>query len=417
MQNDPGDPGLIPPQFRNDDPAERVWPPIGPANARREVQPPNEESVSPPSAAPSADRHQLSWVGVGAIALLSALVGGLLAGATVAFFTRGDSDSGQAAPGTTQAVTVEQTSAIAEAAANARPSVVRITSTKRSGQTTEQDVGSGVVLDTDGHILTNAHVVLNTSSLKVTFADGSERSAVMVGHDFPFTDVAVIQVGLGKLTPLPAGDSSRLRLGEAVIAIGNPLAEFDGSVSVGVVSGLSRVRTFDGVRQDDLIQTDAAVNSGNSGGALLNLEGQFVGVPTAVLRQSRSGTSVEGIAFALPSNRALEIAAGIIAAGGQFPRPSLQADHVDLTPETNLRGARPAVRQGAIITTVTSGGAADDAGIQVGDVITKLGDYVLDEEHPLLNGLMPYHAGDTAKVVLNRNGRIIEAEVRFAKRS
>jgi 2-alkenal reductase len=356
-------------------------------------------------------------VGVGAVALSSALVGGLLAGAIVAALSNGEPASGKAASGTTQVITVEQTSAIAEAAAKARPSVVRITSTKRSGQTTEQDVGSGVVLDTEGHILTNAHVVLNTDSLKVTFADGSERPAVMVGHDFPFTDIAVIQVGLGRLTPLPPGDSSRLRLGEAVLAIGNPLAEFDGSVSVGVVSGLGRIRTFDGVRQDDLIQTDAAVNSGNSGGALLNVEGQFVGMPTAVLRQSRSGTTVEGIAFALPSNRALDIAAGIIAAGGQYPRPSLQADHVDLTPETTLRGARPAVRQGAIITAVTSGGAADDAGIQVGDVLTKVGDYVVDEEHPLFNGLMPYQAGDTAKVVLNRNGRIIEAEVRFAKRS
>lgn len=323
-----------------------------------------------------------------------------------------------ASPGApAQTLTVEQTSAIADAAAAARPGVVRIESTKRTATGTEQDVGSGVVLDGEGHILTNAHVVLGTDSLKVILADGTERGAILLGHDYPFTDVAVLQIGPGGLTPLPAGDSDALKLGEAVVAIGNPLAEFDGSVSVGVVSGLARTRNFDGVRQDDLIQTDAAVNNGNSGGALVNLKGQFVGMPTAILRQTRSGASVEGIAFALPSNRLLEIASVIIQGGGQYPRPSLQLDHQDLTSEVLPRLGRLSVREGALVVGLIPNGAADRAGIQAGDIVTSIGDHPINPDHPLYNVLMGYHPGDTVKVVLNRNGRIIEAEVRLAQRS
>ncbi len=356
------------------------------------------------------------WLTMGGVALAAALVGGLAGGAVVTWL---DDDSAAPAtdPRTTQSLTVEQTSAIAEAAAAARPGVVRIESTKRTATGTEQDVGSGIVLDDEGHILTNAHVVLGTDSLKVILSDGTERGAILLGHDYPFTDVAVLQIGPGNLTPLSIGDSNALKLGEAVIAIGNPLAEFDGSVSVGVVSGLSRTRNFDGVLQQDLIQTDAAVNNGNSGGALLNLEGQFVGMPTAILRQTRSGASVEGIAFALPSNRLMDIAQVIIKNGGQYPRPSLQLDHQDLTADVLARLGRLSVREGALVVAIIPNGAADKAGILAGDIVTSIGNHRVDPDHPLYNVLMGYAPGDTVKVVLNRNGRIIEAEVRLAQRS
>lgn len=281
----------------------------------------------------------------------------------------------------------------------------------------EQDAGSGVVIDALGHILTNAHVVLGTDSLRVVLSDGTERPAILLGHDYPFTDIAVLRISPGKLTPIETGDSASLKLGQAVVAIGNPLSEFDGSVSAGVISGLARHRTFDGVRQDDLLQTDAAVNSGNSGGALLNLQGQLIGIPTAVLRQSRSGQPVEGIAFALPSNRAMSIAATIIATGGNYPRPSVGLDHVDLSPEVLQRLPRMSVTEGALVTSVVSGGSADAAGLQPGDVITKLGDVAVSRDSPFLNALMARGAGETVRVVFNRNGRIIEVEVRLARRT
>ena len=351
------------------------------------------------------------------IAGLAALVGGTVAGGVVVFLAGdGDADGG-VTPRDVQALTVEQTSAVSEAALKARPSVVRIESTKRTNGGNEQDIGSGVVLDDIGHVVTNAHVVLNTDSLRVILADGTERPAVLVGHDSPFSDIAVLQIGPGQITPIEPGDSEALKLGESVVAIGNPLAEFDGSVSVGVVSGLNRIRMFDSVRQDDLIQTDAAVNNGNSGGALVNLRGQFIGMPTAIIRQSRSGSDVEGIAFALPSNRVLDIARRIIETGGQYPRPSLQLEHLDLSPEVLSQIGRQAVREGAFVGTVARGGVAEEAGIEPGDIITRIGDVEVNSAMPLLNALMSFEPGQEARVVLNRDGRIIEAEVRLAKRS
>ncbi|MGE0598420.1 MAG: S1C family serine protease [Dehalococcoidia bacterium] len=317
----------------------------------------------------------------------------------------------------TQPISVELSSAVSEAAEKVRPAVVRIESTRRTTGGIEQDVGSGVIIDTEGHVVTNAHVVLETETLKVILSDGTERPAILVGHDFPFSDVAVLQIGPGKLTPAEVGDSSKLHLGEAVVAIGNPLAEFDGSVSVGVISGLDRVRALDGVKQTDFLQTDAAINSGNSGGALINLDGQFIGMPTAVIRQSRAGVAVEGIAFAIPSEHVMRIANEIIRIGGSYPRPSIDADHIDLSADVIPRVTRLSVREGAFIAAVTPGGAADQAGIQAGDVIMQVGDTVINEDTPFLNALMEYNHGDTAKVVLNRNGRIIEVEVRFAQRS
>jgi 2-alkenal reductase len=314
-------------------------------------------------------------------------------------------------------VTVQQTSAVAEAAARGRASVVKITSTRRTQSGTEQDVGSGVVIDGQGHIVTNAHVVLGTETLKVFLPDGTEQAAILVGHDSPFTDLAVLQVGPGKAVPLEIGDSAALAPGETVVAVGNPLAEFEGSVSAGVVSGLNRKRTMEGVRQDDLIQTDAALNNGNSGGALLNLKGQFVGMPTFVVRQARSSVPVEGIGFAIPASRVMEIARGIIAAGGPLPRPSLGMDHLDLTPDVSDRLSRVAVDHGALVRAVTQGGPGAAAGIQAGDVITRLAGEEISQDVPLFNVLMRLNAGQTVPVVLNRAGRIIEVEVRLGKRA
>ena len=354
-----------------------------------------------------------------AVAAGAALLGGLVSGGIVARFAndRGIATSSKATAFAGTTLSVEQTSAIADVASRARPAVVRVDSSKRAGSGTEHDIGSGVLIDQQGHVITNAHVVLNTDALKVVLSDGTERPAILIGHDYPFTDVAVLQISPGRLTAAEIGDSSTLHLGDAVVVIGNPLAEFDGSVSVGVVSGLNRRRVFDSVRQDDLLQTDAAVNNGNSGGALLNLKGQFIGMPTAVLRQSRTGQTVEGIAFALPSNRLMTIVNRIIADGGGYPRPSLGLEHLDINDEVLQRAPRLAVTEGAFVTSVVAGGAGGTAGILVGDVITRVGNTAVNREGPLLNALMSFDPGQTARVVLNRNGRIIELEVRLARRS
>ncbi|MGE5596502.1 MAG: S1C family serine protease [Hyphomicrobiales bacterium] len=389
------------------------------ANPEGEPRPAARESEQgTPSPAPRDPAGGSRLPLIAAVAGVAAIVGGLVGGVVVAVVDGGDNDGSEAggdAPQTTH-ITVEQTSAIAEVAAKARPSVIRLQSTRRTPTGIEQDVGSGVVLDDEGHVLTNAHVVLGTESLKAVLPDGSERPAILLGHDYPFTDLAVVQVGPGSFPPVAIGDSSQLAVGETVVAIGNPLSEFDGSVSVGVVSGLNRKRVFDGVLQPDLIQTDAAVNSGNSGGALLNLRGEFVGMPTAVLRDAGNGPSVEGIAFALPSNRVMEIARTIIATGSSYPRPTMGIAHIDLDPASG-NASRLAVDRGALVTDVASGSAAAAAGIVPGDIVTRIGDQDVNPDNPFLNAMAHYRPGETVRVVLNRGGRIIEAEVHLGQRS
>jgi 2-alkenal reductase len=391
--------------------------PVRPVDTALEAPPWLEEPVVPAPTPVARGRRAAGPLGYAATALAGGLIGGALVAAVLVF--RDTNDSPAAAATQTQALTVQQTSAIADTAAKGRPSVIRIESQRRGVNGLETDVGSGVVIDDLGHILTNAHVVLDTDTLKVVLPDGTERTAIVVGTDFPFTDLAVLQIGPGKLTPVELGDSGSLVLGETLVAIGNPLAEFDGAVTVGVVSGLNRKRTLNSVRQDDLIQTDAAINNGNSGGALLNLKGQFVAMPTAVLRLPGTATSasVEGIAFALPANRILPIARRIIAEGS-YPRPSLGLEHTDITAEIAQRLPRGvATNEGAVVTQVVRGGPADAAGITAGDVLTRVGEADVNRQNPLLNGLMRYEPGQTVRVVLNRNGRIIETEVRLAKRN
>ena len=376
---------------------------------------PERDVPSLPAAPPEPARRGQRWWPVPLTAALAALAGGIIGGAIVAGLD-GEPAALPAREGTPASLTIEETSAVIEVARRVRPSIVKIESTRRAQGGTERDVGSGVVIDDQGHIVTNAHVILGTETLKVILADGTERVAILIGHDYPFTDIAVLQIGPGQAGAVPVGDSSKLALGETVVAIGNPLAEFAGAVNVGVVSGLGRRRTFDGVLQDDLIQTDAALNHGNSGGALLNLSGQLIGMPTAVLRQSPQGQAVEGIAFALPSNRLMEVARAIIAARGAIERPSLGLDHVDITADMATRN-RLASEQGALITAVAAGGAGSAAGIAAGDIVIKIGSDDVNRELPLLNALMKHGAGETVRVVLNRGGRIIELDVRLGKRS
>jgi 2-alkenal reductase len=346
--------------------------------------------------------------------LLAALAGGIAGGFLVARLSDGaGGPAGTDQPAAGALVELDVTSAIAMAARKASPAVVRVESATRR----TFEVGSGVVISPEGYIVTNAHVVLGTDQLKIVLADGSERPAVLIGHDHPFNDVAVLQVAPGGLVVMEVADVANLEPGETVLAIGNPLGELHGSVTVGVISGLNRTRLLDGVRHSDIIQTDAAVNSGNSGGALVNLAGQLVGMPTTILRQSPGGLPVEGVAFAIPSNRVMEVANLIIAARGPIPRPSLELEHLDLNEETAARLPAVATSTGAVVLSLNANGVAAQAGIRPGDVIVQVGTTAVDAQTPLLNALAMHQPGQTVKVVLNRNGRIIEIEVRLATRA
>jgi S1-C subfamily serine protease len=370
-----------------------------------------------PNPAPGT-RRGIGLTAVAAIAGVASLVGGL-AGGGLALLLDGDSapagsESNGPGPAATQ-VSVEITDAIVLAAEKGRASVVRIESRRRASERVE--VGSGVVIDAAGHVVTNAHVVVGTDLLRVFLPDGTEHPAILIGHDDPFTDVAVLLIDPGAAPALEIGDSDNLRPGETVVAVGNPLSTFTGSVSAGIVSGVGRTRILDGYRYDDLVQTDAAINSGNSGGALLNLAGQFVAMPTAILRETDTGLPVSGIGFAIPSSRVIEIANQIIAGSGAIDRASIGATFVHVTRDVADAAGLAADAQGAFITAIESAGPAVEAGMQAGDLVTAFDGQPIDREHPLLNALADKAPGETVTIAFARNGRIVETQIRLGRRS
>ena len=193
------------------------------------------------------------------------------------------------------------------------------------GQYVTQGAGSGVIISEDGYIVTNNHVIEDASNIMVTLNDGTEASAKLVATDEQ-TDVAVIKIEKDGLTPVSFGDSDKLTVGELAIAIGNPLGEFAGSATEGIISGLEREITIDN-KTMKLIQTSASINPGNSGGGLFDQYGNLVGVVVA----KSSGSEVEGLGFAIPSNTVKEVADSLIENGYVTGRPAAGITIVDLT--------------------------------------------------------------------------------------
>ena len=302
-------------------------------------------------------------------------------------------------------------------------------------------LGSGFVYDKGGHIITNYHVVVaNTKNeIQVTFLDGNTYPADLVGFD-PFADLAVLSVKgvpTGKLLPLTLADSSTLRVGETVVAIGNPFG-LSGSMTVGVVSGLGRLLpTNDNNAQGnpsvpsfsipDIIQTDAAINPGNSGGPLINSKGEIVGINTAIF----SNTGVySGVGFAVPSNIIKKVVPSLIQTG-TYRHPYLGITGIDVTPE--LAQSLGLERSGGfLITGITKGSPAEKFGLQAGqqssnfegrsiitggDIILKIDNIDVRKIDDILSYLEGFkQAGDTVKITVERNGIIKEINLVLAAR-
>jgi S1-C subfamily serine protease len=269
-------------------------------------------------------------------------------------------------------------------------------------------MGSGIVWDKKGHILSNFHVVQNASSLRVIMSNGDEYDAKVVGVD-PDHDIAVLRVDAPakKLTPIPVGTSNHLKVGQKVLAIGNPFG-FDCSLSVGVVSSLCRsMRSVTGITIDDVIQTDAAINSGNSGGPLLNGAGQLIGISTAIV--SPTGGSV-GIGFAIPVDMVSDIVPQLIA-HGKIKRAGLG---IQLMPDYIAR--RYGIR-GAVIGEVMPNGAAAKSNLRgtherrLGDVIVKIDDTAVESSVDLREILLQHKEGDVVTIVYQRGRRKVTARV------
>lgn len=269
--------------------------------------------------------------------------------------------------------------------------------------------GSGVFISEDGYILTNNHVVEDTTALSVVLADGTQQQAKLVGTD-EYADLAVLKVDAAAPAVAALGNSDALDPGETVIAIGSPLGEFTNSVTVGVVSATGRsVDSGYGYQIENLIQTDAAINEGNSGGPLVNLAGEVVGINTLVVRASNSGSTAEGLGFAVAANSITAVAEQIIQTGS-FARPTLGIDGQTITPNIAYRYRLP-VEYGVYITDLVPGGPADQAGLQVNDIITRVGGVALDESNSYLNILYQYQPGQQVTVGFNRAGQELEVQV------
>lgn len=273
--------------------------------------------------------------------------------------------------------------------------------------------GSGVIISEAGYVITNNHVIEDTESLTVVLANGDERPARVIGTD-PFSDLAVLKVD-GELPAVAElGNSDALKPGETVIAIGSPLGDFKNTVTTGVISAIGRsLDSGNGYLLENLLQTDAAINQGNSGGPLVNLAGQVIGINTLIVRDSQSSsTVVEGLGFAVPSTSVRAVADQLIA-NGSVARPYMGIRYQTIDPTVARRYNLP-VEWGVYIASIDPQGPAAQAGLQTGDIITQIGDFPLDENRPYLNALFNYSPGDTVTLKVARGAEILNFTLTFA---
>jgi putative serine protease PepD len=320
--------------------------------------------------------------------------------------------------GSTHTVTVEQPAAlqasnvssqlsVGEIANRYTKSVVEVVANESSGgspspfggpQESEAE-GTGWVYDTDGHIVTNEHVVDGASSVKITFADGTSYSATIVGKDTS-TDLAVLKVNApaSKLVPLTLGDSSDVSVGDGVVAIGDPFG-LVGTVTSGIVSAVDReIEAPDGTPITGAIQTDAAINHGNSGGPLFDLQGNVIGITS----QIESGSV--GVGFAIPSDTVKSVVAQLIATG------KVQHAFLGVAPQT-VAGT------GVRITSVEAGSAASRATLKVGDVITAVDGHATTSSQALRAAIDAHKPGDKITLTLRRNGATKTISVTLGSRT
>jgi serine protease Do len=317
-----------------------------------------------------------------------------------------------------QPVSIDESSAVIDAAARVGPAVVKITvagqSTDPFGTVPTEGVGSGLIYEASGWILTNRHVVTGADKLTVELKDGRVLDGRVYGID-TLTDLAIVKVDATGLPTAPIGKSDGLKIGQLVVAIGSPLGTYSFSVTSGIVSGKGRdIRVDDGTRISNLIQTDAAINPGNSGGPLVDASGSVVGINTAV------STDGSGIGFAIPIDIARPIMDQAVR-GEALSRPwiGIRFESIDL----QVKAARGlTVDKGALViksgtdAAVVADSPASKAGIQEGDVIQAINGTAIDQEHPLNVLLVQFSPNDTVELDVLRAGTTVKVNVTLGTR-
>jgi serine protease Do len=299
---------------------------------------------------------------------------------------------------------------VARVASQVGPSVVQVnvdvTQDTPFGPQSQEGLGSGVIYRKDGYIVTNNHVVEGASELNVAFADGTTERAQIVGRD-PDTEIAVLRVDRDDLPAASFNEDEDLVVGQLAVAIGSP-SGFESTVTSGVISGLGREFPPELVAGDptaarslvDLIQTDAAISPGSSGGALVDRDGEIIGINVAYLPPGETGAV--NIGFAIPSDTAISVADQLIETG-EVSSAYLGVVTTDLSPEDAERFDLP-VDSGAIVSDVEPGSGADEAGVRRGDIIVALGDTPIENTGDLLGALRDYQPGDTVGLTIVREG-------------
>jgi serine protease Do len=268
----------------------------------------------------------------------------------------------------------------------------------------EQDQGSGVIVDADGYIITNYHVVLRASEVSVELSDGSRHDAQVVGTD-PATDLAVLKIGAANLTVAPWGKSADMEVGDPVLAIGNPFG-LARTVTAGIVSATGRHAMVEHINYTDFLQTDAAVNPGNSGGPLVNMKGQIVGINTAIV-----GPTYQGVSFAIPSDMVHQVYDQLIKSG-KVVRGWLGVSMQELTPEeVEKRGV-----SGALVSGVLAGSPAAAAGLRPGDIITRWNKKHVSGPAELGLQVAWSKIGEKTSVTVRRGGETLEFTVTVGQR-
>jgi len=308
------------------------------------------------------------------------------------------------------------------------PSVVNITSRAMTfdffyGLTPQEGQGSGFVIDKDGHILTNYHVIADARQVEVTMHNRKKYKAVVVGTDPPH-DLAVIQIKAPDLVPAVLGDSEHLQVGQKVYAIGNPFG-LSGTMTRGIVSSIRPVREPNGATIDEAIQTDAAINPGNSGGPLMNWHGEVIGINTMILSSVNQNA---GIGFAIPINTAKAVLNDLMTLG-RVRRPALGVRTIPITQELADEIGLPA-DYGLLIVDVTAGGSAEQAGLKGGDQRAYLGNIPImlggdlivaidgekiQDQQDLAQMMNNHRAGDTVKVTIYRGKKKMDVNVSLSE--
>ena len=376
---------------------------------------------TPPVQEMKSVKKKRTGLKIAALALVCALLGGAAGGGLAWAVMKGgvgeSTISVSNRPATEVAVqTVDGVKAMSDAevyAANVN-SVVSINVTGTSGTNffgqpvQTASAGSGFILTTDGYIVTNYHVVENAETVKVSLYNGDEYEARYVGGDEEY-DIAVIKIEGTDLPAVTLGDSSALNVGDHVLAIGNPLGELTFSMSGGMVSSVNRAINVDGT-PFNMIQTDASINSGNSGGPLFNQYGEVVGIVSAKYSSSAGGASVEGLGFAIPMNDVVAMIQDIMTNGYITNKP-----YMGITPgsmnEQMAAQYRYDVSTGVFIYSVEEGSAADRAGLKMGDVILKVDDNVIKTVEDLTSVKKQYAAGDTSTLTIYREKQEMTVEL------